>query len=219
MISSPVCHERVMVRGWLDADILWTMVHFVLRSEVAVQRHSATRLTYDDYLRFPDDGQRHEIIEGEHYVTPPPVIRHQRILLRLTYLMQNYLERHPVGEILFAPVAVLLSEFNVFEPDLLYLSNERRAQLTLKNLQGAPDLVVEILSPGTRSRDLRLKRDVYERTGVSEYWAIDPDRDVVDVFVAKAAGTFGDPIRLERTGLLTTPLLPGLDLPLETLFK
>ena len=183
-----------------------------------MQKHLATRLTYEDYLRFPDDGLRHEIIEGEHYVSPPPVIRHQRILLRLSYLIQGYLEAQPVGEILFAPVAVLLSEFNVFEPDLLYLSNERRNLLTSKNLQGAPDLVVEILSPGTRSRDLRLKRDVYERTGVREYWTIDPDRDVVDVYRRNETGTWNDPIRHERTGSLTTPLLPGLELSLDKLF-
>ena len=185
------------------------------RREVAVQKHSATRLTYEDYLLFPDDGLRHEIIEGEHYVSPPPVVRHQRILLKLSHLVQTYLDAHPVGEILFAPVAVLLSEFNVFEPDLLYLSKEHRDLLTLKNVQGAPDLVVEILSPSTRSRDKRLKRDVYERAGVREYWTIDPDHDVVDVYRRTGAGAFDDPIRLERTGSLTTPLLPGLELLLE----
>ena len=100
----------------------------------------------------------------------------------------------------------------------LNVSNERREQLTSKNLQGAPDLVVEILSPGTRARDLRLKRAVYERTGVMEYWAIDPDRDVVDVFRLTAAGTFGDPIRLSQTDRLMTPLLSGLELPLDKLF-
>jgi Uma2 family endonuclease len=186
--------------------------------EVAVQKHSATKLTYEDYLLFPDDGLRHEIIEGEHYVSPPPVIRHQRILLKLSYLMQSYLETRPVGEILFAPVAVLLSEFNVFEPDLIYLSNERKNLLTLKNLQGAPDLVVEILSPSTRSRDKRLKREVYERTGVGEYWVIDPDHDVVDVYRRTVGGAFNDPIRLERTGSLTTPFLPHLVLSLEKVF-
>jgi Uma2 family endonuclease len=182
---------------------------------VTVQKHSATKLTYEDYLLFLDDGLRHEIIEGEHYVGPPPVVRHQRILLKLSYLMQSYLEARPVGEILFAPVAILLSEFNVFEPDLIYLSNARKDLLTLKNLQGSPDLVVEILSPSTRSRDKGLKRDVYERTGVSEYWVIDPDHDVVDVYRRTTTGAFDGPIRLERTGSLMTPLLPDLELSLD----
>jgi Uma2 family endonuclease len=185
---------------------------------VAVQKNSATKLTYDDYLRFPDDGQRHEIIEGEHYVSPPPIIRHQRILLKLSYLMQSHLETEQSGEILFAPVAVLLSEFNIFEPDLLYLSNERRELLTLKNLQGSPDLVVEILSPSTRSRDERLKRDVYQRTGVREYWMIDPDRNLVDVYRWKQPECSEKPLRLGIGESLTTPLIPGLVLPFEKLF-
>jgi Uma2 family endonuclease len=185
-----------------------------------VSKHSSTKLTYEDYLQFPDDGLRHEIIEGEHYVSPPPFVRHQRILLRLSHLIQGHLDTNPIGEMLFAPVAVLLSEFNVFEPDLLYISAARLHQLTEKNLQGAPDLVVEILSPSTRSRDRRLKRDVYERTGVEEYWIVDPDHDVVDVYrrhdPASAVGrTFYEPIRYERTQILNTPLLPGLELPLD----
>ncbi len=180
-----------------------------------MQKHSATRLTYQDFLLFPDDGLRHEIIEGEHYVSPAPSARHQRILLKLSHLMQTHLDTNPSGEIFFAPFDVLLSEFNVFEPDLLYLSNERAHLLTSKNLQGAPDLVVEILSPSTRSRDEGLKRGVYERTGVREYWVIDPERDIVDVYRSAPSGTFKEPVRRPRTESLTTPLLPGLELPIE----
>ncbi len=194
------------------------MVQSVLVLEVAVQNHSATRLTYQDYELFPDDGLRHEIIEGEHYVSPSPSMRHQRILLKLSYLMQGHLEAHPAGEILFAPFDVLLSDFNVFVPDLVYVSNERSRLLTAKNLQGAPDLAVEILSPSTRSRDLRLKRDVYERTGVVEYWVFDPEQDVVDAYRRTDGGVFSDPARLDRAGSLTTALLPGLELSLAAVF-
>jgi Uma2 family endonuclease len=182
---------------------------------VAVQKHSAPRLTYNDYLLLPDDGLRHEIIEGEHYVSPSPSVRHQRILFTLSYLIRHYLEAHPIGEAFFAPFDVLLSEFDILVPDLIYLSKERSNLLTLENLQGAPDLVVEILSFSTRPRDTQLKRDVYGRTGVAESWVIDPEHDVVDVYRRTGAGAFNDPIRLERTGSLTTPLLPGLQLSLD----
>lgn len=182
-----------------------------------MQNNSATRLTYDDYLRFPNDGLRHEIIEGEHYVTPSPVTRHQRILLTLSYLLQQHLEIHRTGEIFFAPFDVLLSEFNVFVPDLIYLSRERAHLLTAKNLQGAPDLAVEILSPGTRSRDLRLKRDVYQKTGVREYWIIDPDRNVVDIYRWDPPVAVEKPLRLVVGQTLTTPLLPDLIVPLDKL--
>ena len=190
------------------------MVQSVLTEDAAVSGHSSTKLTYADYVLLPDDGLRHEIIEGEHYVTPSPATRHQRILLNLTYLIQSYLETHPVGEMFFAPFDVLLSEFNIFVPDLVYISKERSHQLTAKNLQGAPNLVVEILSPSTKSRDKRLKRDVYKRTGVEEYWTVDPDQRVVDVY-RRAAGTFREPIRYECVRTLTTPLLPGLEVPLD----
>jgi Uma2 family endonuclease len=190
------------------------MVQSVLQEGAVVAGHSSTKLTYADYLQFPDDGLRHEIIEGEHYVTPAPNTRHQRIVRNLSYLLQSYLETHLYGEILFAPFDVLLSEFNVLVPDLVFISTARSTLVTAKNMQGAPDLVVEILSPSTKSRDRRLKRDVYERTGVDEYWIIDPDRDVVDVH-RREATAFGAAVRYDRTQTLMTPLLPGLALPLD----
>jgi Uma2 family endonuclease len=112
------------------------------------------KLTYDDFLLFPDDGRRHELIDGEHYVTPSPNIRHQRISRRLLVLIDTWLKQHPVGEIFFAPLDVLFSNFDVVEPDLLYVSHERAAELLAgQHVTGAPDIVVEIASPGTRRRD------------------------------------------------------------------
>lgn len=193
------------------------MVQSVLTRRVAVPGHSSTKLTYDDYLLFPDDGFRHEIIGGEHYVTASPVTRHQRILLNLCHLIQTYLDEHPTGELLPGPVDVLLSETDIVVPDLLYVSRERFQIITEKNLPGAPDLVIEILSPSTRSRDKRLKRDLYEREGVKEYWLVDPDRDVVTV-CRRAAEAFAEPLHYDRGSTFTTPLLPGLELTVDKIF-
>jgi Uma2 family endonuclease len=190
------------------------MVQSVPREGAAVPGHSSTKLTYADYVRIPDDGLRHEIIEGEHYVTPAPTTRHQRILRNLSYLVQKHLVEHAIGEMFFAPCDVVLSDVNVLLPDLLFVSNDRSAIITSKNLQGAPSLVVEILSPSTRKRDLHLKRDVYERTGVEEYWVIDPEGAAVDVHV-RAGTQFAPPRRYQKAETLTTPLLPGLELPLD----
>jgi Uma2 family endonuclease len=195
-----------------------TMVQSVLQPRQVVTKHSSAKLTYDDYLQFPDDGLRHEIIEGQHYVTPSPSTRHQRIVLRLLYLIENHLQQNPVGELFAAPFDVLLSEYDVLEPDLLFLSLARSPLLTEKNLEGAPDLVVEILSPSTASRDKRLKRDVYERTGVDEYWVVDPDRDVVDVH-RRSGEMFAEPVEFGRERILTTPLLPTLEIPLAKVFE
>jgi len=178
------------------------------------RRHSTTKLTYADYLRFPDDGLRHEIIDGEHYVTPSPATRHQRISRNLLHLIQTYLDTHQIGEVFAAPFDALLSDFDVVVPDLLYLSNERSRFLTSKNLQGPPDLVIEILSPSTKSRDMRLKRDLYERVGVREYWVVDSDQDRVEIF-RRTADSFGPALIISRTGIITTPLLPDFELPLD----
>jgi Uma2 family endonuclease len=175
--------------------------------------HSSTKLTYADYELFPDDDLRHEIIDGEHYVTASPIMRHQRISLSLLHLIQSHLDTHPIGELFSAPFDVVLSFHDVVVPDLIYLSKARAQLLTEKNLQGAPDLVVEILSPSTRPRDERLKRELYERVGVTEYWLVDSDRDVVTIYRRGGAG-FLTPLRFEKDAVVTTPLLPDFELPL-----
>jgi len=179
------------------------------------------KLTYDDFVLFPDDGKRHELIDGEHYVTPSPNRKHQKISGNLFLLIGTWLEQHPIGQIYFAPFDVIFTMFDVVEPDLIYMSNERAARvLTDANVKGAPELVVEIGSEGTRGRDETIKRRLYERAGVSEYWVVDPEIDVVRVYRRGTDG-FKRPIELtaEDNDVLTTPLLPGLSLPLARIFR
>ena len=127
-----------------------------------------TRLTYDDYLHFPPDGKRHEIIDGEHYVTPAPSTRHQRISRRLVTAMDVYFRDHPLGEVLNAPLDVILSDFDVVQPDVVFVSNER-TDIAEDGIRGAPDLAIEILSPSSRRTDEVAKRKLFERVGVREY--------------------------------------------------
>jgi Uma2 family endonuclease len=209
-----VAVQLTIVRVAADRLRELTMVQFVPMEEMVETGHSTAKLTYADYVRFPNDGLRHEIIDGEHYVTPSPATRHQRIVRNLLHLIQSYLDAHPIGEIFCAPFDALLSEFDIVVPDLLYLSNERAGFLTSKNLQGPPDLVIEILSPSTKYRDLRLKRDLYERVGVREYWIVDPDREVVKIYRHRD-GSFEPAISLARPGVVTTSLFPNFELPLD----
>jgi Uma2 family endonuclease len=177
---------------------------------------SRLKLTYDDFVLFPDDGKQHELIDGEHYVTPSPNMRHQLISGDLFGLIWNYLQEHPIGRVFYAPSDVVFSEHDVVEPDLFYLSNERAAQvLTAANVKGAPELVIEIGSPSTRQRDETIKRHLYERSGVSEYWVVDR------VYRSTDKGKFDRPIELshEAGDVLSTDLLPGLDLPLARIFR
>lgn len=178
-------------------------------------------LTYDDFLHFPDDGRRHELIGGVHYVTPSPNVRHQLLVGRLHLSIGVFLQTHPhIGEVFLSPLDVVLSHYDVVEPDLLFVASAQSDILTTANVQGPPALVVEVMSPSTRQRDARLKRQLFERTGVQEYWLVDPERDLVqvlrrdgDAFVAAAD------VVADRDGILTTPLLPGWQLPVRALFR
>ena len=178
----------------------------------------SVKFTYEDFVKFPDDGKRHEIIDGEHYVTPAPNTKHQRIVSRLILSLGSYLEHDPIGEVFVAPFDVVFSNFNVVEPDLLYISRERRDILTDKHVQGAPDLVVEILSPGTRRTDEIKKRNLYKRF-VREYWIVDPELEITKVY-RQVEGAFARVAELsaEADDTLTTPLLPGWSVALTKIF-
>ena len=181
---------------------------------------SGVKLTYDDFLLFPDDGKRHELIDGEHYVTPSPNTKHQAILVELLWTLRSYLETHPVGRVFCAPFDIVFSAHDVVEPDLVYLSHERAATvLTRQNARGAPEVVVEIASKSTRKRDETIKRRLYERDGVSEYWLVDPELDSIRVY-RREGDRFGRAVELtsKRADVLTTPLLPGLEVVLTGIF-
>jgi Uma2 family endonuclease len=178
------------------------------------------RLTVDDFMLFPDDGKRHEIIDGVHYVTPSPVTRHQAISGRLFLSIGNYLEAHPeVGRVFYAPFDVIFSRWDVVEPDLLVIAGDQLDVLTTRNVQGAPAIVVEILSPGTRKVDEQIKRRLFDRGGVREYWLIDPELDLVKVYRRAEDGGFPRVAELTREAedAMTSPILPGWSLPLARL--
>lgn len=179
----------------------------------------AKKLTHTDFLLFPDDGKRHELIDGEHYVGPSPVRRHQAILRNLFLELGPFVRDCGLGEIYFAPLDVILSDIDVVAPDLLFVSNERR-EILQDWVRGAPDLVVEILSPSTRSRDERLKRDLYERKGVEEYWVVDPEAETIKLYRADGGG-YGRPDLLarDRGDSVSSPLLSDLRLSLDAVFR
>ena len=144
---------------------------------------TATPTTWEDVLRMPEDGNRYEFIGGRLFMTPAPVTRHQRISYRLQAALRQVLQGSGHGEVFYAP---LLVEFpgtsDRVQPDILFVSKERLGIIGEKQVTGAPDLVVEILSPSTAHRDRGVKLDLYARRGVREYWIVDPDEDAVDVW-------------------------------------
>jgi len=183
--------------------------------------YPGVKLTYDDYVHFPEDGKRHELIDGEHFVTPTPNRKHQAVSSNLLGMIWSHLQQHPVGRVFSAPFDVILSNFDVVEPDLLYISRQRLAEIeTSPWVKGAPNLVVEIGSPATRKRDATVKRRLYERFGVEEYWVVDPELETIDVY-RSVEGRYErtSQLTLEQADVLTTPLLAGLELPLVKIFE
>ena len=139
------------------------------------------RLTYEDYCRLPSDGKRYEIIDGELFVTPSPFRPHQRAVTRLTSHLSTFVEENGLGEVFVAPFDVVFSRFDVVEPDLLYVSKGRLSVLTEKNVQGAPDLVVEVLSPSTAETDRTIKLKLFaacplRRSGILDHRSVRPFR-------------------------------------------
>jgi len=192
--------------------------------------------TYEDFLLFPDDGKRHELIDGEHIMSPSPFTKHQRILVNLTIVIGTFLRQHRIGQMFVAPMDVVLSDTDVVEPDLLFIASEHTSIITEKHIMGVPDLVVEVLSQGSRKTDEIIKRRLYEQFGVKEYWIIDPELESVKVYRwhenmchtehVPNSGTGMQStgfvrvaeLSVENGGALTTPLLPELTIPLSDIF-
>lgn len=180
---------------------------------------AAVKLTYEDYLLFPEDGLRHEIIDGEHEVTPSPLTRHQRIVANLFLIIAAFVRERKLGEVFLAPFDVILSNLDIVVPDLLFVSRKRSEIITEKNLQGAPDLVIEVLSDGTRKRDEVTKRKLYERFGVREYWIVDPVLESIKIYRQSGKGfERAAELSVEAGDTLTSPLFPGLVIPLDDVF-
>ena len=178
------------------------------------------KLTYDDFLLFPDDGQRHELIAGEHYVTPSPNIRRRRIFKRLLVLIGIWLQEHPLGEVFGAPLDVRFSMFDVVEPNLLYVSNDRAAELLAgQHVMGAPDLVVEIGSPSTRQRDETVNAaSTRTRASSSTGWSIQTSMSSASIAATVIASLGLSSCRARRVTSSTSPLFPGLDIALARVF-
>ena len=139
--------------------------------------------TYEDYRRLPDDGWRYEVIRGRLHEAPAPRPKHQRALGRLFLAISRFVEERGLGEVYLSPIDVLLPGLaSPVQPDLLFIREDRLSTVTDEAIEGAPDLVVEVLSPSNWSTDRRDKFEVYARAGVAEYWIVDTDERTIEVF-------------------------------------
>ena len=143
------------------------------------------KLGYAEYAAIPDDGRRHEIIDGEHYVNPAPDLGHQGVSKRLQYQLYTKFELAGLGTLYNAPCDVQLSDHDIVQPDLLIVLRARTSILTHAKVLGVPDLLVEILSPSSIGYDRKTKKQLYERYGVPEYWIVDPWEHALEQFVLR----------------------------------
>lgn len=183
-----------------------------------MQAETSNRLyTYEDYLKLNDDNQ-YELIGGELIVVPAPKTIHQRLSHRLNRLLSDFVISNDIGEVMYAPIDVVLNENNKPQPDILYIAKHRLNIIKEKYIDGAPDLVVEILSPSTINRDRVEKSRLYYTHGVREYWLVDPDAGIVEVFThgEKNWNLSGAYCKEE---ILSSPLLKGLKINLKNIFK
>ena len=171
---------------------------------------------YEDYRRTPDD-ERYELLDGELIMVPAPRVDHQRVVLRLASVLHAFVEERGLGEVLAAPCDVVLSDTDVVQPDVLFVSRERAHVVVPENVRGAPDLVVEVFSPSTGERDRTVKRALYARHGVREYWQVDTQARTVTVLRSSGADFETEAVyRGDRTA--RSAVLDGFGVGLERIF-
>jgi Uma2 family endonuclease len=182
---------------------------------------SQVKFTYEDYRTLPESmAERYELLDGELVMVPSPTVGHQRASRNLETLLWGFVRERRLGEVLYAPCDVVLGEGKdrqVVQPDLFFVSSQRRHIVMEGEIRGAPDLVVEILSPATAERDRGYKRTLYARHGVQEYWLVDPDARTIEVFVPGEEGLVCQHVYRDPE-TLTSTLIEGLRLGLDQVF-
>ena len=174
------------------------------------------KYTYEDYLKTPKD-KRYELIDGELLMTPSPIPNHQRISGKLEFVVRKFVTENNLGEVFYAPCDVYLDDENVVQPDILFISKERLDIIGDKNIQSAPDIVIEIISENSVYRDMVQKKRLYARFGVKEYWIVIPEEKEVEVYILK-----DEAYQLYKTftkvDVFEAPSLKGLKIGLKEIF-
>ncbi len=180
-------------------------------------RHQDTKFTYEDYLHFPED-KRYEIIDGEVSLAPSPDKIHQDISRNLEFILWEFVKKNDLGLVYYAPFDVVLSEIDIVQPDLIFVSKERKLIVTEKNIQGAPDMVIEILSPSSQYKDKVIKAELYKKFGVREYWLIDPQEKQITLYDFGSSKGKSSKAIYTLDEIFESPLLAGLKISLKEIF-
>ncbi len=171
------------------------------------------KYTYEDYLKTPED-KRYELIEGELIMAPSPIPKHQRISGKIEYELRKFVTDNKLGEVFDAPCDVYLDEENVVQPDILFISKERLDIIGEKNIQGAPDLAIEIISESSAYRDMVQKKKLYAIFGVKEYWIVVPEEESIEIYILKD-NTYQFYKKYTKDETLQSPYMKDLNIALK----
>ncbi len=175
------------------------------------------KYTYDDYAKLPE-GSAYQLINGELIMSPAPNIYHQKIAANLFIFFNNYIEENKKGTILFSPVDVYFDENETYQPDIVFISKERNGIIKEKRIEGAPDIIIEVLSENNAYYDLKHKKNIYEKYGVKEYWIVDPMDKSIEVYNNEDA-KFCLSDKKERKGEIKSKILSGLKIEALKVFN
>lgn len=174
--------------------------------------------TYQDYVKIPDDGKTYQIIGGKLFMTPAPSSYHQRISRNLEFILWSKVKENDLGQIFYVPIDVIFSSVNVVQPDIVFVSKDRAGIIKDKGVFGAPDLIAEIISPSTSQIDVKLKRQLYQRFGVREYWMVYPEEKKVEILYLRG-GSFKLKGTFSYEDTVEPEILPGLKVDLRQIFS
>jgi Uma2 family endonuclease len=188
--------------------------------EVSMSAKVEPLLTIADLDAMPDDGNRYELFEGEIFVSRAPSLSHQRVLINLAALIKNYLEQNPIGEVLPTP-GVIFDDFNGAIPDIVFISNQQVSNIgSEERIREAPELIIEIVSPGKENarRDREVKRQIFGKHGVKEYWIADPEARNLEIY-RLAKRTLKLVATLADEDEIITAILPGFSCKVNQIFR
>lgn len=174
------------------------------------------KYTYEDYLKIPDD-KRYELINGELLMTPSPIPKHQSVSIEIAFRIKDFTMTNDLGRVFYAPCDVYFDEENVVQPDIFFISKNRLDIIGQKKIQGAPDIVIEILSENSVYRDMVQKKRLYARFGVGEYWIVIPEEKEIEVYILKDS-MYQLHVTYSKTDTLESPFLKGFKIELKGIF-
>ena len=175
------------------------------------------KYTYAEYCALPETGPRYELLEGDLLINLAPTVRHQKIVARILSALLRFVESRGLGSVVGSPIDVILSNQDVLQPDVVYVSAERETIVVKEGIRGGPDLCIEVLSPATSKLDRGPKKVLYARHGVAEYWIVEPEANTVEIY--RLQENAEAPLRkLGSDETLTTLLLPEFSLNLRPVF-